>query len=791
MHGSAAPHRCLSLVIPAYNEEAVITAAVAEADAALARAFTEYEVLVVDDGSRDGTFAAASAAAAGRPNVRVLRHEGNRGYGAALRTGFEAARFDRVAFTDADCQFDLADLARMAPLADDAPIVAGWRIDRKDPWRRRFYSRGYNRIVRTLLGTRVRDCDCALKVFRRDAVAKLLPESRGFFVNTEMLTRARLLGMSIAEVGVTHRPRAGGTSKVSVADIPKTLAALIPFWWSKVMFPASPPVATGGLAWAPLLLVMAVAALLFFCRLGTPLLEPEEARYAEIPRQMLAEGRLVVPVLHGQDYLDKPPLLYWLVMASFRLFGPHDWAARLVPGLAGWLTVLAAYLWARRTAGERAAFLGAMVLCLSARFVYLERLLTMNGPLALFVTAAMACAHTALTGPTRQRGLFALAGLFAGLGLLTKGPVALVLPAVPLLLISRLDPRVVRPKVGTWLLALGVALLVAAPWYVAVSAARPEFGSYFFWRHNVVRYVRPFDHAGPVWEYVPGLLLGLLPWTLLLPTMSRFLTRLSARKAARRPAALGFFLLTFVWMFAFFSLAGSKRPAYVVSALPPLALAVGCYLDAAVPRRRLADVWAALRTFRSELAYRTAVAALLTGVVAGLAAALVPVPKPERALLVALGSGIGLGAMLHRRVRGRTSWAVAGAACFAVLLAGFHELLPGYARKFSLRVTVHQEAWRATDENLAIVCYPQHWDSVSFYTGRPVSAFGRENRAAMVDSLLANGRSLLFVRTAEIGDVRAALPAELEFVEHRRDGSVTVGEVRPRRTAGLMQARAE
>src|SRR4051812_47155401 len=293
MPGRTGPGWSLSLVIPAYNEEAAIAAAVAEADDTLARLAADYEVIVVDDGSRDDTFAAATAAARGRPKVRVLRHGANRGYGAALRTGFEAARCDRVAFTDADCQFDLTDLARLVPLADRVPIVAGYRIDRKDPWRRRFLSRGYNLMARTLLGTRVRDCDCALKVFRRAELSHILPNSTNFFVNTEMLTRARQRDFAVAEVGVTHRPRRHGASKVSMTDVPKTLATLLPFWWSRVAFPGDGGPRQGG--WLGFLLVMAVAALLFFSRLGTPLLEPEEARYAEIPRQMLADGHWLVP----------------------------------------------------------------------------------------------------------------------------------------------------------------------------------------------------------------------------------------------------------------------------------------------------------------------------------------------------------------------------------------------------------------------------------------------------------------------------------------------------------------
>src|SRR5437899_9675454 len=115
-----------------------------------------------------------------------------------------------------------------------------------------------------------------------------------------------------------------------------------------------------------LLLLLGVGSLLFFWRLDLPLLEPQEARYAEISRQMLDSGSWLTPVLHGQPYFDKPPLLYWLVMGCYCVFGVHDWAARMVPGLAGLLTVLTTYLWGRRVAGERTGLLGALILSLSA-----------------------------------------------------------------------------------------------------------------------------------------------------------------------------------------------------------------------------------------------------------------------------------------------------------------------------------------------------------------------------------------------------------------------------------------
>ncbi|MBV9123933.1 MAG: glycosyltransferase family 2 protein [Planctomycetes bacterium] len=234
--GLRSPRRPLSLILPAYNEQAGIAQAIAEAHTALGKVASDYEILVVDDGSRDGTREAVLEAARLYPRVRLLSHARNQGYGVALRTGFEAARFDRVAFTDADCQFDLADLALLMPCTEQYPVVVGFRVHRQDVWRRRFYSWGYNTLVRLLLGTRVRDCDCALKVFRREALVRILPRSKGFFVNAEMLTRARQLGYEVCEVGVRHRPRLRGQSKVSLGDIPRTLATLLAFWWSEVLF---------------------------------------------------------------------------------------------------------------------------------------------------------------------------------------------------------------------------------------------------------------------------------------------------------------------------------------------------------------------------------------------------------------------------------------------------------------------------------------------------------------------------------------------------------------------------
>jgi dolichol-phosphate mannosyltransferase len=788
----APPRRRLSLVIPAYNEEAGIRHAVAEADEALARVAPEHEILVVDDGSTDGTAAAVAEEALVRPAVRLLRHPTNRGYGAALRTGFEAARFERVAFTDADCQFHLDDLSSLLPLTDAHAVAAGYRVGRQDPAKRRLMSWGYNTAVRALLGTRVRDVDCALKAYRREALAELLPESSGFFVNTEMLARARQLGYRVAEAGVRHRPRLRGSSKVSVLrDVPRVLGALLPFWWSRVLFPeggrlaervGTPDSRSESATWrlnGLALVVLTAAALLFFARLGTPLQEPQETRFAEVGRQMLDGGTAVVPALPGEAFADKPPLLPGLVMLSYRLFGVHDWAARLVAGGAGFVTVLLTWFWGRRVLGPRAALAGALVLCLSAHFVYLGRLLTTDSLLAACVVAAWSAAHAALnTGTARiGRGWWLLSAVACALGLLTKGPVALALIAGPIVVYPWLDRRAARPSWLMWVLYVATAFGLAAPWYAAQEAAEPGFLTDFLWRQHVVRFAAPFDHEEPIWYFLPRLLLGMLPWTLLLPGFVRFLGRHSARIAARRPAALGFVLLAFGWALVLFSASGCKRATYILPAMPPLALALGWYLDAVVAR--------GLARHGAAFACRAARIVLAAGLAGGLAAAGAGLLRWPAALLLAAAAAGGLlfAARPEWRARPRAMWGLCLTSTFALLFTGVYGVLPSYARRFSLRGLVRPLAESADEERLPVACYPRRWNSVSFYLRRDdVRVYTPAELPQLVEALRRRPETLVFVKTgAPLNALLADLPPGLEFVPQRCRGSLTAGRVRHKR----------
>ena len=213
----AAPRRvpALSYFFPAHNEEANLEGLVREALEALPLLADTFEIIAVDDGSTDRTGEIADGLAAELPDVvRVVHHPVNRGYGGALRSGFEAARFDLLAFTDGDRQFHVADLGRLTErlaAADRPDVVVGFRIRRADPFVRVLYARTYRLANRVWFGLRVRDVDCACKLFRRAALEGIRVESAGAFFSAELLIKIRSAGHPFAEVGVPHYPRTAGS----------------------------------------------------------------------------------------------------------------------------------------------------------------------------------------------------------------------------------------------------------------------------------------------------------------------------------------------------------------------------------------------------------------------------------------------------------------------------------------------------------------------------------------------------------------------------------------------------
>jgi len=222
----------LSIVLPAYNEAENVAAAVRAVSQVAQTLGRDYEILVVNDGSKDNTGQVVRELEPEIPGLRLVEHYPNRGYGGALKAGFAAATKDLIAFVPADNQFVFGEVdALLEKLeTENAQIVCGYRHDRQDPLIRRMNAFGWNSVVRLLFGYLSRDIDCGFKLFRREVLQRVHIQSNGAMIDTEFLAGARARGIRIVEVPVTHLPRtAGEPTGANLAVIVKAFRDLLRF----------------------------------------------------------------------------------------------------------------------------------------------------------------------------------------------------------------------------------------------------------------------------------------------------------------------------------------------------------------------------------------------------------------------------------------------------------------------------------------------------------------------------------------------------------------------------------
>jgi len=223
----------LSIFFPCHNEEGNVERVVRAALAVARDVADDYEVIVVDDGSRDRTAEITTALAAEDPHVRLVRHPKNRGYGGALKSGFAAAAKDWVFFSDGDGQFDLAELPKLAALVADGgcDLALGYRIQRADPFIRSVNAKLYKGLIRLLFGLKVRDIDCAFKLIRRTVLDAAPLEAEGALISAELLIKAKKAGFRMRETGVHHLPRqAGQQSGANLRVILRTFREIGRLW---------------------------------------------------------------------------------------------------------------------------------------------------------------------------------------------------------------------------------------------------------------------------------------------------------------------------------------------------------------------------------------------------------------------------------------------------------------------------------------------------------------------------------------------------------------------------------
>ena len=328
--------------------------------------------------------------------------------------------------------------------------------------------------------------------------------------------------------------------------------------------------------WRDVLVLMVICAVPFLLFLGNvPLIDPDEGRYAEIPREMLERGDFITPTLNYVKYFEKPPLLYWLNAASIKLFGLNEFAARLLSALSGMATVLATYIIALRTFDRRTALLAALFLATAAGFVLQSRIILTDMLLTFCLTSSLGAFIIAAGREEWRRsrgGTWYLFYLFSALSVLTKGLIGFVFPAgiIFLYILITREWRILRRMhlVSGMLLFLAVV----TPWFILVSMRNPDFARFFFIHEHYERFISTVHgRYQPFWFFIPVLAGTMLPWSFFIPGA---LGRAWRDRHHENGRAALFMLIWAVLIFLFFSKSGSKLVPYMLPVFPPLAILI-------------------------------------------------------------------------------------------------------------------------------------------------------------------------------------------------------------------------
>lgn len=349
--------------------------------------------------------------------------------------------------------------------------------------------------------------------------------------------------------------------------------------------------------WRRTLLVLAVLLGASFVLLGWKLgayglIDVDEGRYAEVPREMFLSGDWLTPRLNFINFFDKPPLLYWGITLSYAIFGVTEFAARLVPALSALLGVGVAYGMGRRMFGARAGFLSGLILLTCLMWTVMARVVLTDMVVSSLVFCALGLWWLAISDADARRrtGFLALFWLSLGLGMLAKGPVAPVLCGGTIFVYSLVCKRWRDLRDMGWIWGVPLFIAVAAPWYFAIALRHPEFNNAFWFEQNFARFtgaIKKVDHSeGPLFllQYLP---LVIFPWSVFaLPALFFGWKRLWPAKSENQRAAV-FLLCAFAFVMLFFSASESKLITYILPVVPPLAILMAAYFNRLLDAPRL------------------------------------------------------------------------------------------------------------------------------------------------------------------------------------------------------------
>lgn len=325
-------------------------------------------------------------------------------------------------------------------------------------------------------------------------------------------------------------------------------------------------------------LLLMVAVIWFGTLEYRKLIKPDEGRYAEIPREMIVSGDWVTPRLNDLKYFEKPPLQYWATATAYTVFGEHQWTSRLWPALTGFCGLLLVWFAGTRLFGRKAGQYATLILGSSLLYVAIGHINTLDMGVTFFLTlgiVGLLLGQQAEADTRTRRNWLYCAWAALGLAVLSKGLIGLVLPAAALVIYSVLQRDLTPWKRLNLVTGLLMFLLVTAPWFILVMKANPEFFERFFIYEHYTRFsTKDLGRYQPWYYFIPILLAGMLPWTILMfDTLLRTWKGSAYIGKAFNPER--FLLIWVVFIYAFFSVSGSKLPSYLLPIFPALALLMG------------------------------------------------------------------------------------------------------------------------------------------------------------------------------------------------------------------------
>jgi 4-amino-4-deoxy-L-arabinose transferase-like glycosyltransferase len=330
-----------------------------------------------------------------------------------------------------------------------------------------------------------------------------------------------------------------------------------------------------------LLILFAVLAAIWFSNLEyRTLIKPDEGRYAEIPREMVASGDWVTPRLNELKYFEKPPLQYWATATAYTLFGEHQWTSRLWAALTGFAGVLLVWFAGLRLFGREAAGYAALLLSSSLLYVLMGHINTLDMGVTFFITLGIVglLLGQAQADEKKRRNWVLVAWAAMALAVLSKGLMGIILPGAALFIYCLVQRDFSVLKRMHWLPGLAVFFAIVTPWFYLVMKANPEFFERFFIYEHYTRFTtKDLGRYQPWYYFIPILLAGALPWTVtMFGTMWR--TVHDSRLPAQMFNSRRFLLVWAVFVYVFFSVSGSKLPSYLLPMFPALALLMGKYI---------------------------------------------------------------------------------------------------------------------------------------------------------------------------------------------------------------------